>query len=170
MKFDQDKCFKLLKERKRLQKEGKLLKDSDKAKYDELLSYLIWIEDQIFWESRKKYIQILDLFVSQKITADHFCKEFCGLRGSNLTSSRMWEEKLEEKFEEEAFQVNPKSSGFTKIISDIHSVVAAWDTNVSLEMNFKEPELILYGISDEYLRLTIKEYFLPQIQKYCKKS
>ena len=63
MKFDKDKCFKLLKERKRLQKEGKLLRDSDKAKYYELLSYLIWIEDQIFWESRKKYIQILDLWL-----------------------------------------------------------------------------------------------------------
>ena len=27
---------------------------------DELISYLSLIEDQIFWESRKEYIQILD--------------------------------------------------------------------------------------------------------------
>lgn len=40
MKFDKDKCLKLLKERKSLQKEGKLLRDYDKAKNDELISYL----------------------------------------------------------------------------------------------------------------------------------
>jgi len=51
MKFDKDKCLKLLKERKSLQKEGKLLRDYDKAKNDELISYLIMVEDQIFWES-----------------------------------------------------------------------------------------------------------------------
>ena len=72
MKFDKDKCLKLLNERKSLQKEGKLLPDYDKAKNDELISYLIMVEDQIFWESRKEYIQILDLFVSKKISLDEF--------------------------------------------------------------------------------------------------
>jgi hypothetical protein len=41
MKFDKDRCLKLLKERKSFQKEGKLLRDYDKAKNDELISYLI---------------------------------------------------------------------------------------------------------------------------------
>lgn len=49
MKFDKDKCLKVLEERKSLQKEGKLLRDYDKAKNDELMSYLSLIEDQIFW-------------------------------------------------------------------------------------------------------------------------
>jgi hypothetical protein len=60
MEFDKHKCLKLLKERKSLKKEGKLLRDSDKAKNDELISYLILLEDQIFWKSRKEYIQILE--------------------------------------------------------------------------------------------------------------
>ena len=94
MKFDKDKCLKLLKERKSLEKEGKLLEDRHKAKNDQLISYLILIEDQIFWESLKEYIQILDLFVSKKITLDHFFNQFCGLRGSNMRSAIMWEEKL----------------------------------------------------------------------------
>lgn len=96
MKFDKDKCLKLLKERKSLEKEGKLLRDYDKAKNDELISYLNLIEDQIFWESRKEYIQTLDLFVSKKITLEQFFKQFCGLRGSNLKSARMWKNNLEE--------------------------------------------------------------------------
>jgi hypothetical protein len=53
MKFDKDKCLKFLKERKSLQKEGKLLRDYDKAKNDELISYLSLIEDQIFWKVEK---------------------------------------------------------------------------------------------------------------------
>lgn len=49
MKVDKDKCLKLLKERKSLQKEGKLLRDYDKAKNDELISYISLVEDRIFW-------------------------------------------------------------------------------------------------------------------------
>ena len=149
MKFVKDKCLKLLKERKSLQKEGKLLRDYDKAKNDELISYLILIEDQIFYESRKEYIQILDLFVSKKITLDNFFNQFRALRGSNLRSDRMWEEKLEEealvgfpKSNEINSQVNPKSCGFTKIISYLHSLVDTCDPDVTLEMNLKQPELL----------------------------
>ena len=40
MKSDKDKCLKLLKERKSLQKEGNLLRNYDKVKNDELISYL----------------------------------------------------------------------------------------------------------------------------------
>jgi len=146
MKFDKNKCLKLLKERKSLQKQGKLLRDYDKAKNDELIRYISLIEDRIFWESRKEYIQILDLFVSKKITLDHFFKQFCGLRGSNLRSARMWKETLEEealgvfpKSNEINSQVNPKSCGFTKIISYLHSLVDTCDPDVTLEMNLKQP-------------------------------
>ena len=66
MKFDKDKCLKLLKERKSLQKEGKFLSDSDKAKNKELTRYLTLFYDQIFWESRKKYYPILYLFLRKK--------------------------------------------------------------------------------------------------------
>jgi len=37
-------------------------------------------------------------------------------------------------------------------------------------MNLKHPELIGYGISEEFLRLDIKDNFLPLIAEYCKKS
>jgi hypothetical protein len=78
----------------------------------------------------------------------------------------MWKEKLEE----EAFVVSSKSCGFTKIISYLHSLVDAWNPDVTLEMNLKQPELLWYGIREEYLRLRIEKYFLPQLEKYCNKS
>ena len=175
IKFDKDKCLKLLKENKSLRKEGKSLWETDKAKDKELTRYLIFLEDQIFWESRKKYCQMLDLFVSKKITLDQFFNQFCGLRGSNLRSARMGEKKLEEKVfvaksNEIDIQFNPKSCGFTEIISDLHSLVDIWDPDVTLEMNLKQPELLYYGMSEEYLRLEIEEYFLPELEKYCKES
>jgi len=166
MQFDKDKCVKLLKERKSLQKEGKSLREYDRTKYHELIDYLTWIHDEIFWESRQKYIQILDLFVSKKITLDQFFDQFFSLRGSNLTSAKMWEEKLEK----EAFVVSPKSYGFTKIISYLHSIADLCDPDVTFEMNLKDPELITYGISEEFLRLRIENYVLPKLEKYCKKS
>ena len=177
MKFDKDKCLKLLKERKSLQKKGKLLRDYDKAKNDELISYLIMVEDQIFWESRKEYIQMLDLFVSKKITLDHFFTQFCGLRGSNLKSARMWKNNLEEEAcgiwtqsNKIDFQLIPESGEFTKIISNLHSWTDLYDPDITLEMNLKQPELIGYGISEEFLRFIIEEDFLPQLEKYCNKS
>jgi hypothetical protein len=88
----------------------------------------------------------------------------------------MWKEKLEEeasvvfpKSNEIDIQLNPKSCGFTEIISYLHSLVDARDPDVTLEMNLKQPELLWYGISEEYLRLRIEEYFLPKIKEYCKK-
>ena len=40
MKFDKDKCLKLLKQRKNLRNEGKLLSDCHEAKSNELTRYL----------------------------------------------------------------------------------------------------------------------------------
>ena len=177
MEFDTHKCLKLLKERKNLKKEGKFLWESDKAKSKELTRYLTLLDDQIFWESRKNYCQILDLFIRKKISVDEFCHQFYVLRGSNLKASRMWENNLEEEAcgiltqsKKIDFQLNPESGGFTKIISNLHSWTNLYDPDITLEMNLKHPELIGYGISEEFLRFTIEEDFLPQLEKYCKQS
>ena len=45
IKFDKDKCLRLLKEKKSLAKKGQLLRDYDKTKNDELISYLSLLED-----------------------------------------------------------------------------------------------------------------------------
>lgn len=59
-----------MKEYKKLHQEGKFLWDYDKAKNNELIEYITLLEDQIFWQSRKEYYQILYLFSSKKITLD----------------------------------------------------------------------------------------------------
>ena len=175
MIFNKKKCLELMKESKKLREEGKFLWDSDKAKSEELTRYLTLLDDQIFWESRNQYCQILDLFVSKKINLDNFFTQFYGLRGSNLKASRMWKKNLEEeacgiltKSNEIDVQLNPESGGFTEIISNLHSWTNLCNPDITSEMNFKQPELIGYGISEEFLRFTIEENFLPQLKKYCK--
>ena len=88
---------------------------------------------------------------------------------------------MQKNWEEEAFGVfpkltkiniklNPKYFGFTKLISYLHSLLDVYDPDVTLEMNLKHPELIFYGISQEYLRLRIEQYFFAQLKSIiCKK-
>ena len=37
-------------------------------------------------------------------------------------------------------------------------------------MNLENPELICYGISEEFLRDLLKDKFLKEIKTYCKKD
>ena len=87
----------------------------------------------------------------------------------------MWKENLEEeacgiltKSNERDVQLNLESRGFTKIISHLYSWTNLCDPDITSEMNLKQPELIGYGRSEEFLRFTIEEDFLPQLEKYCK--
>lgn len=74
------------------------------------------------------------------------------------------------KASETDFQLNPQSLGFTKIIGSIYASIDLFDPDIDLDMNLKHPELIGYGISEEFLRLRIKDNFLPQIYEYCQES
>jgi hypothetical protein len=174
MEFDKKKCIELMKESKKLRQEGKFLWDFDKAKADELNKYLVLLSDDIFWNSRKKYLQILEFFVNKKITIDEFMHQFGQLRRSNLKTAKMCQKKLEAEAwtiaSEIDFQLNPQSVGFTKIIGSIYAFIDLFDPDITLEMNLNHPELIGYGISEEFLRLDIKDNFLPLIAEYCKKS
>lgn len=49
MEFNNKKFFALLKERKKLEQEGKFFRDFDKANNKELIGYLTLLDDQIFW-------------------------------------------------------------------------------------------------------------------------
>lgn len=71
------------------------------------------------------------------------------------------------KLKEKTFNISQKSYGFAKIISSLHTQVDIPDPNVTLEINFKQPESCDYAISEEYLRWTIKKNFLPKLKNYC---
>jgi hypothetical protein len=173
MQFNKKKCLALLKEKNKLAQEGNW--NYDKVRNKELVGYLTLLEDQIFWQSRKEYFQILDLFVSKNITFDEFFDQFSGLRCSNREVSQMQKKNLEAeafgiftKSNEIDFQLNPESRGFSKIIYSLYYWLDVYNPDITLDMNLENPELIWYGMSEEYLRLSIKDNFLPEIGKYSK--
>jgi hypothetical protein len=164
--FNKQRFLELIAESEKLRQEGKSLRDYDKAKDNELTHYYIVLETYIFWQSRSEYLEILQTFINESIDIDQFIKKFDNLRWSNREASQM----LSENFKNEIdFQLNPESRGFTKIINAIDSAIETLNPDVTLDMNLESPDLIGYGISEEFLKIIIKNNFLPRIRKYCKK-
>jgi hypothetical protein len=163
--FNKKKYLQLKAQSDKLRQEGKFLENYDKAKYKELSQYLIWLESYSFWKNRYKYLQLLEN--AHNIDVKELIDKFFTLRSSDLTASRMLQENLETEID---FQLNPECRGFTELINYIFSVMEIFDPTITFEMNLKDPDLIGYGVSEEFLKLNIEENFLPKIRKYCNKS
>ena len=163
MDFNKEKCLKLMRESEKLRQQGKLLWNYDKTKYKELTRYCTFLWDDIFWQSRNQYLQIIESFISRKIDGEEFANQFGNLRGENMNASDMREANLEGEMN---LQLNPKSSGFTKIISDIYAHIDTFDPDLD------NSESSIYGIAitEEYLRIVVKDDYLPRICAYCKES
>jgi hypothetical protein len=141
-----------------------------------LIQYVTLLDDDIVWQSRGQYFQILELFISWGITVEEFFQQYGQLQWSNRNAYEMRQKNLEtEAFgilpeaSEIDFQLNPQSRGFTEILSSIESDINLFDPDIDLDMNLKHPELIGYGISEEFLILDLKDNFLPRIGEYCNK-
>ena len=67
---------------------------------------------------------------------------------------------LSKSFDDIEFDINLNSEcrDFMTMIEDIYYSVAKFDANVTLEQNLQNPDLVMYGISGEYLRLILREY------------
>ena len=159
MDFNLKRCSELIKKSNALLAEGKFLWDHNKLENEELVKYLMLLSDDIFWHSRKQYLQTIELFLSKNITVDEFLKQFHQLHGLNNQTFEIRERNLEN---EKNLQLEPKSSGFTSIISSLATTIELFDPGIEED----DGELIGYGISEELLRFSIKENFLPKIREY----
>ena len=165
--FNKDRCLELMTELNKLRQQGKSFQDFDKTKDKELTHYLTLLYDDIFWKSRNEYLEIIENFLNKSIDVDEFIQKFDYLHGSNMKESDMRIENLENEIE---VLLNPESRGFTEIISFLDAIIELFDPEITFDMNLKQPDLIGYGISEELLKLNLKNNFLPKIRKYCKKS
>ena len=166
MEFNKKKCVELMVESKKLLQQGKSLHDYDPAKNTKLAEYLTLLYDDVFWASRHQYLQILESFTNRSIDINESIQKFYDLRCSNMKASETRVKNLENEID---FQLNPEAYGFTDIISSIDMTIDLFDSDITLEMDLEDPELTVYGMSEESLRLDIKENFLPIIYVCCKK-
>ena len=155
MNSDIERFRELLKESNLLYQEGKSLENLNKTKYDKLHDYISILQNNIFWESRKEYQQIINQFVSKRITFDEFRSKYGKIRYSNFRTYEIREKIVEEgevianssKTSEIHLDRNTRASKFMHILSDINSDIDLVDHDITLAMNFKDPELICYGMS-----------------------
>ena len=174
MHFNKKKCLELMKESNKLSKEGKSLEDYDKTKSHELTEYLTFLSDDIVWQSRKEYFQVLELFTSKSISLDEFIEQYNNLRRSNQYSFDMRKKNLEDealgdfpKENEIDLQLNPESRGFTSILSYIENGIDLVEPDIDFDTN---PDLLGSEISEEFFRLDLKYNVLPKLFEYCKES
>nr|YP_009059188.1 hypothetical protein [Eunotia naegelii]AHI51135.1 hypothetical protein [Eunotia naegelii] len=172
--FNKQKFLELIKEYKTLSLKGKYLFDFDKVKNDELTIYLTFLDDNTAYLSKKKYFQIIESFINQKITVNEFIYQYSELRRSNFNQSEMLQKNLEAEalsglIQESKIdlQLNPKCEGFTDILSYIDNDIDLFDENISFEMNLNNLELIGYGLSEEFFRQNMQDNFMLLIGKYC---
>src|SRR5688500_5011634 len=158
MTFNKKKYLELMSESNKLLQEGKYLGDFDQAKNQELIQYSTLLWDHEFWKSRNQYLHIIESFVSGSLDIDEFINKFNNLQGLNIEASKKLEENLENEID---FQPNLESRKFSEIISWIDETIELFDPKVTLDMNLLHPDLLYYGISEEFLKLDLKDNLLP---------
>ena len=76
MEYDKMKYFELLKKSENLEKKGTSLYEEDRDRYLELLKYEAMLEEQKYWENRKKYFYVMNNLINEKFTIEDFVDEF----------------------------------------------------------------------------------------------
>ena len=169
--------FKLLEKKKDLEKKGESFEEDDKMGYWALMEYFSRLNDKIFWESRTNYLQMLELLDNKQITLKEFWHKFNVLTTLNSNEYNTLQAELEDepgkilsKFNEMNFQSDSEWYNFSDIIDDLFFIVDMYDPAVTFEEDLKYPDLFISGMSEEFLRLKIKDIYLPKVKKYCQKS
>lgn len=170
MVFRKCRFLQLLKEKGELTLKNSSAKD--KQKYEELEYYEYLLQENILWQDRNRYTQILEDFVDGRITIEELDEQICELRISCLKSSKELVNNLEKtvltNFESDSITINynQKSRGFSDLLQDLSFELDLYDPNVSYEENLNFPDKIVFGMSKEFFRLNVKEFFLPKMKEY----
>jgi hypothetical protein len=74
--YKYQKYVELLKYDDSLRKQNKFLKDENKLKYLELKNYSLQINEHLHWSNKEQYLQLIEDFLSFKITGKKFESKF----------------------------------------------------------------------------------------------
>lgn len=155
----------------------------NKKKFEKDQSLSLWLEDETFWNNRMNYLNLLTLFLNNKISGEQFMTNFYEFRNSDLRSlnnklkelaSNINEECLEElasNISEECdkinIEVNPLCFGFSKVMSSLFSVMELYDPETTREMEIEDPGLVYYSMSEDTLKRLIRDTYFPEVKSYC---
>ena len=105
-------------------------------KIDEVSEYNQLLSDYPYWESRQYYCQRMQKFVSNELSIPDFIGE---VLYPNLSNKRDASDLIEDFQRQASIELDPKSFGFSKIISDLTPVLEGFDEDQE-ESFFTEKE------------------------------
>ena len=134
--------------------------------FEEFDDYRIMLENNIYWQSRDQYLQILESFLNRNISGEEFCDQFADIRSKNMEALDILEANLENEMN---LKLNPKSRVFSDIIASIDTVRDFFDSDIE----DSNSSFYGYGISENHLRFYrfyLNDTFFSRIREYCKES
>ena len=138
MKFNKRKCLQLLKEKNQIEEKGQLLGQVDPVKNKILVKYLRLLEDEIFWQDRKAYHQVVYSFIHDNITLEQFFAQFFKLRGKNLGAVNAWQKDLKDEArsisnKSNKIELNSQSAGFGMLIAGLYDDLSFYNPDITAE-------------------------------------
>lgn len=144
----------LLSNQRELESKGKIFAQENEKDYRILIKYEVRLWDHFEWESRQTFRQLVDNFLTRKITMDQYIEELFEIE----RKIRIQIETLKLDFDKlKKFEPSPASQGFSKFIEELNSDCRVFEPNPDLRDEFE--------ISEQELRNNTKEILL-QLQKY----
>ena len=154
MKFNKDQYFKFWKKNQ--------LNELTVKENKEFSDMGILMENEVFWNNRNHYLQLINDFLDSKIDSDQFTGKFGKLRADNLRLSNFKTSYL--FLIQNNFEVTCESEGFTTIIDNLFIVYDLHDPDIP---GFELNDSI---ISDEGLKYYLKVTCRPKIYEYIKEQ
>ena len=139
-----------------IKRQESIIKINDEN-YDKLVRYRIMLEDYMMWKSRKRYFEIMNRFLNNRIDGNHFCSQIKTLRCQNMDEAEEGEANLKSKTD---FHLTSESIDFSDVIESFNSLIDLFDPNLD------DSESSNYGLSENGLRSAIKEIIIPKFSKY----
>lgn len=112
------------------------------------------LNDFIYWENRKLYLQLMEKFVNGRIDGRQFDREFCRMWGLDRDKHFSMEKLLDKRDDVEL----TKLQGFSAIISELFTDCDSFEPDSSLRDDF--------DISEEELRNCVKKALLEIKNRY----
>lgn len=126
----------------------------NETEYLELLSYGMVIHDQLTYNHREKYIQLMKKYLAREIDSFSLKLQFFEIQRNEREIVKSIEQNLEKL---QSISINLESENFSLLITDIFNACEA------LKFNFESPET--YGIDESDFRIFLENQLI-QIENY----
>lgn len=161
MEFDIKKYLELNKEFTDLIRMGQSsIASWDERKFSEYRKLSLILYDNVQWQTRYEYYELINNFVENKETIDRLFYDLGSFARKNAKRIDQLRNNLNS--ETISFFTN-ESYGFAGLITKLEDITKLFDSEIS------DSESSNYGISENVLKEYLKKEVLSELQKYCKK-